>query len=161
MAAVLLYPDVPAAGASDVFGPMCLMLLLGTVHCQIVSTESSRGSSASPFSSSSSSPARRRRCRPHSEASNIRMEPLLAWLDEVGSHFCSFGRPRKSRVLKKAEENSSRLRNTEQKSWQLREAQQSHSNKVSPTLGIGLVPDAETVPMQNTFASHHFSEHVR
>lgn len=63
MAAVVLYPDVPAAGASDVFGPMCLMLLLGTVHCQIVSTESSRGSSASPFSSSSSSPARRRRPR--------------------------------------------------------------------------------------------------
>lgn len=65
VAAVLLYSEVPAASASDVYGPMCLMLLLGTVHCQIVSTESSRGSSASPFSSSSSSPARRRRWRPH------------------------------------------------------------------------------------------------
>lgn len=61
VAAVLLYSKVPAASASDVFGPMCLMLLLGTVHCQIVSTESSRGSSASPFSSSNASPTRRRR----------------------------------------------------------------------------------------------------
>ncbi|MEQ2172778.1 hypothetical protein GOODEAATRI_024916, partial [Goodea atripinnis] len=42
VAAVLLYLEVPRASASEVFGPMCLMLLLGTVHCQIVSTESSR-----------------------------------------------------------------------------------------------------------------------
>uniref|UniRef100_A0A673B4N1 Putative homeodomain transcription factor 1 n=1 Tax=Sphaeramia orbicularis TaxID=375764 RepID=A0A673B4N1_9TELE len=42
VAAVVLYLDVPGASASEVFGPMCLMLLLGTVHCQIVSTESSR-----------------------------------------------------------------------------------------------------------------------
>uniref|UniRef100_A0A8C1KFG8 Putative homeodomain transcription factor 1 n=2 Tax=Cyprinus carpio TaxID=7962 RepID=A0A8C1KFG8_CYPCA len=33
---------VPAACASEVVGPLCLMLLLGTVHCQIVSTESSK-----------------------------------------------------------------------------------------------------------------------
>uniref|UniRef100_A0A8C2JWT0 Putative homeodomain transcription factor 1 n=1 Tax=Cyprinus carpio TaxID=7962 RepID=A0A8C2JWT0_CYPCA len=33
---------VPAACASEVVGPSCLMLLLGTVHCQIVSTESSK-----------------------------------------------------------------------------------------------------------------------
>lgn len=62
VAAVLLYSEVPGASASDVLGPACLMLLLGTVHCQIVSTESSRGSSGSPSSSSSTSPARRKRC---------------------------------------------------------------------------------------------------
>lgn len=62
VAAVLLYSEVPGASASDVLGPMCLMLLLGTVHCQIVSTESSRGSSGSPSSSSGTSPARRKRC---------------------------------------------------------------------------------------------------
>lgn len=61
VAAVALYLDVPRASASEVFGPMCLMLLLGTVHCQIVSTESSRWPSGSPPASSSTSPARRRR----------------------------------------------------------------------------------------------------
>uniref|UniRef100_A0A3P8XX14 PHTF1/2 N-terminal domain-containing protein n=1 Tax=Esox lucius TaxID=8010 RepID=A0A3P8XX14_ESOLU len=57
VAAAVLYVEVPAASASELFGPMCLMLLLGTVHCQIVSTESNRSPSASP---GSSSPARRR-----------------------------------------------------------------------------------------------------
>lgn len=139
MAAVLLYSDVPAAGASDVFGPMCLMLLLGTVHCQIVSTESSRGSSASPFSSSSTSLARRRRCLPHSETFHIRMEVAFGGLMRFPLISSSGPRPRKSRVLKKAEENSSRHRNTEQKSSrQFREAQQSHSNKVSLKLKLKL-----------------------
>ena len=62
VAAAVLYLEVPGATASEVFGPMCLMLLLGTVHCQIVSTESSRSPSGSPAASNSStSPARRRR----------------------------------------------------------------------------------------------------
>ncbi|XP_029288477.1 putative homeodomain transcription factor 1 isoform X2 [Cottoperca gobio] len=63
MAAVVLYMEVPGASASEVFGPMCLMLLLGTVHCQIVSTESSRWPSGSPAASCTTSPARRRRPR--------------------------------------------------------------------------------------------------
>ncbi|KAM7401737.1 hypothetical protein PAMP_017031 [Pampus punctatissimus] len=64
VAAVVLYMEVPEASASEVFGPMCLMLLLGTVHCQIVSTESSRLPSGSPAASSTTtSPARRRRPR--------------------------------------------------------------------------------------------------
>ncbi|XP_055078101.1 putative homeodomain transcription factor 1 isoform X2 [Periophthalmus magnuspinnatus] len=63
VAAVVLYLDVPGANASEVFGPMCLMLLLGTVHCQIVSTESSRWPSGSPAASITTSPARRRRPR--------------------------------------------------------------------------------------------------
>lgn len=62
-AAVALYLDIPGANASEVFGPMCLMLLLGTVHCQIVSTESSRWPSGSPDASNTTSPARRRRPR--------------------------------------------------------------------------------------------------
>ncbi|TRZ16877.1 hypothetical protein HGM15179_010190 [Zosterops borbonicus] len=37
--AVVLYFMVPAVSASEVMGPLCLMLLLGTVHCQIVSTQ--------------------------------------------------------------------------------------------------------------------------
>ncbi|KAM9813245.1 putative homeodomain transcription factor 1 [Neosynchiropus ocellatus] len=60
VAAIMLYLEVPGATSSEVFGPMCLMLLLGTVHCQIVSTESSRWPSGSP---AASSPARRRRPR--------------------------------------------------------------------------------------------------
>ncbi|KAI9549007.1 hypothetical protein NQZ68_003541 [Dissostichus eleginoides] len=63
VAALLLYVEVPGASASEVFGPMFLMLLLGTVHCQIVSTESSRWPSGSPAASCTTSPARRRRPR--------------------------------------------------------------------------------------------------
>ncbi|XP_068172169.1 putative homeodomain transcription factor 1 isoform X1 [Antennarius striatus] len=63
VAAVVLYLEVPGATASEVFGPMCLMLLLGTVHCQIVSTESSRWPSGSPAASCTTSPTRRRRPR--------------------------------------------------------------------------------------------------
>ncbi|XP_053562634.1 protein PHTF1 isoform X1 [Bombina bombina] len=40
--AIVLYFMVPAASVSEQLGPTCLMLLLGTVHCQIVSTQSSR-----------------------------------------------------------------------------------------------------------------------
>lgn len=65
VAAVALYTEVPGASASEVFGPMCLMLLLGTVHCQIVSTESSRWPSGSPAASCTTSPARRRRWFSH------------------------------------------------------------------------------------------------
>uniref|UniRef100_A0A8C2WF42 Putative homeodomain transcription factor 1 n=1 Tax=Cyclopterus lumpus TaxID=8103 RepID=A0A8C2WF42_CYCLU len=61
VAALVLYFEVPGASASEVFGPMCLMLLLGTVHCQIVSTESSRWPPGSPAASCTTSPARRRR----------------------------------------------------------------------------------------------------
>uniref|UniRef100_A0AAY5EAQ5 PHTF1/2 N-terminal domain-containing protein n=1 Tax=Electrophorus electricus TaxID=8005 RepID=A0AAY5EAQ5_ELEEL len=49
VAAVVLYVEVPAATASEVLGPMCLMLLLGTVHCQIVSTESCRSFDSNPL----------------------------------------------------------------------------------------------------------------
>ncbi|XP_037740815.1 protein PHTF1 isoform X2 [Chelonia mydas] len=37
--AVMLYFVIPVASASEIIGPMCLMLLMGTVHCQIVSTQ--------------------------------------------------------------------------------------------------------------------------
>ncbi|XP_075706844.1 protein PHTF1 isoform X2 [Rhinoderma darwinii] len=40
--AIVLYCMVPVASVSEQAGPMCLMLLLGTVHCQIVSTQSNR-----------------------------------------------------------------------------------------------------------------------
>ncbi|XP_077430301.1 putative homeodomain transcription factor 1 isoform X2 [Vanacampus margaritifer] len=66
VAAVVLYVEVPGASASEAFGPLCLMLLLGTVHCQIVSTVCSRFPSGGPSSSNGnngSSPARRRRPR--------------------------------------------------------------------------------------------------
>ncbi|KAM6237275.1 protein PHTF1 isoform 2-T2 [Porphyrio hochstetteri] len=42
--AVVLYFMVPVVNASEVMGPLCLMLLMGTVHCQIVSTQSNRPS---------------------------------------------------------------------------------------------------------------------
>lgn len=63
VATVVLYLDISGANASEVLGPMCLMLLLGTVHCQIVSTESSRWPSGSPDASNTTSLARRRRPR--------------------------------------------------------------------------------------------------
>ncbi|XP_069617865.1 protein PHTF1 isoform X3 [Ranitomeya imitator] len=40
--AIVLNCMVPVASASEQTGPMCLMLLLGTVHCQIVSTQGNR-----------------------------------------------------------------------------------------------------------------------
>ncbi|KAM3933147.1 protein PHTF1 isoform 1-T1 [Leptodactylus fuscus] len=39
---LVLYCMVPMASVSEQAGPMCLMLLLGTVHCQIVSTQGNR-----------------------------------------------------------------------------------------------------------------------
>ncbi|XP_060897114.1 putative homeodomain transcription factor 1 [Labrus mixtus] len=63
VAAVVLYLEIPGASANELVGPMCLMLLLGTVHCQIVSTESSRWPSGTPAASCTTSPARRRRPR--------------------------------------------------------------------------------------------------
>lgn len=145
VAAVLLYSEVPGASASDVLGPACLMLLLGTVHCQIVSTESSRGSSASPSSSSSASPARRKRWLfslsryiPHLRivlCVGIAIMSLLWFLTRGPvlsepvtlrvSHVFSGCRLRKSRGLKKTEENSIRNRNAEHKG-----PRQLHSNKV-------------------------------
>ncbi|KAJ6657940.1 hypothetical protein lerEdw1_001730 [Lerista edwardsae] len=37
--AVALYYMMPVVSASEIIGPLCLMLLMGTVHCQIVSTQ--------------------------------------------------------------------------------------------------------------------------
>uniref|UniRef100_A0A667WRM9 Putative homeodomain transcription factor 1 n=1 Tax=Myripristis murdjan TaxID=586833 RepID=A0A667WRM9_9TELE len=64
VAAAVLYLEVPGASPSEVFGPMCLMLLLGTVHCQIVSTESSRSPSGSPAASRSGAPAKDSKVKP-------------------------------------------------------------------------------------------------
>uniref|UniRef100_A0A8C1KHQ5 Putative homeodomain transcription factor 1 n=2 Tax=Cyprinus carpio TaxID=7962 RepID=A0A8C1KHQ5_CYPCA len=63
VAGAVLYFEVPAACASEVVGPLCLMLLLGTVHCQIVSTESSKSPDNSPVPSRTASPVRRKRQR--------------------------------------------------------------------------------------------------
>lgn len=99
VAAVVLYLEVPGASASEVFGPMCLMLLLGTVHCQIVSTESSRWPSGSPAASSTStSPARRRR-------------------------------PRKGRGQKKTEEKNDSGDTEQQGPWQFEESQRLYRNE--------------------------------
>ncbi|XP_006865962.1 PREDICTED: putative homeodomain transcription factor 1 [Chrysochloris asiatica] len=37
--AIVLYLMMPLVNVSEVLGPLCLMLLMGTVHCQIVSTQ--------------------------------------------------------------------------------------------------------------------------
>lgn len=42
--AIVLYLLMPIVSASEVLGPLCLMLLMGTVHCQIVSTQITRPS---------------------------------------------------------------------------------------------------------------------
>uniref|UniRef100_A0A8D0FAC8 Putative homeodomain transcription factor 1 n=1 Tax=Strix occidentalis caurina TaxID=311401 RepID=A0A8D0FAC8_STROC len=54
--AVVLYFMMPVVNASEVMGPMCLMLLMGTVHCQIVSTQINRPSGSNGL-------GRRRRIR--------------------------------------------------------------------------------------------------
>ncbi|XP_061327959.1 protein PHTF1 isoform X4 [Pezoporus flaviventris] len=54
--AVVLYFMMPVVNASEVMGSMCLMLLMGTVHCQIVSTQINRPSGSNGLS-------RRRRIR--------------------------------------------------------------------------------------------------
>ncbi|XP_075415683.1 protein PHTF1 isoform X2 [Tenrec ecaudatus] len=40
--AVVLYVMMPLVNVSEVLGPLCLMLLMGTVHCQIVSTQTTK-----------------------------------------------------------------------------------------------------------------------
>ncbi|XP_066528987.1 putative homeodomain transcription factor 1 [Hoplias malabaricus] len=99
VAAVVLYIDVPTATASEVVGPMCLMLLLGTVHCQIVSTESCRSSDGSPFpspvvsrtNSRATSPARRKRQRKSRGGKKgdhgDRGAALKPWPIKEGQHF--------------------------------------------------------------------------
>ncbi|XP_004641755.1 putative homeodomain transcription factor 1 isoform X1 [Octodon degus] len=42
--AIVLYLMMPLVSVSEVLGPLCLMLLMGTVHCQIVSTQMTRPS---------------------------------------------------------------------------------------------------------------------
>ncbi|KFO30349.1 Putative homeodomain transcription factor 1, partial [Fukomys damarensis] len=42
--AIVLYLMMPLVNVSEVLGPLCLMLLMGTVHCQIVSTQITRPS---------------------------------------------------------------------------------------------------------------------
>ncbi|XP_048219168.1 protein PHTF1 isoform X2 [Perognathus longimembris pacificus] len=42
VAAVVLYLMMPIVNVSEVLGPLCLMLLMGTVHCQIVSARVAR-----------------------------------------------------------------------------------------------------------------------
>ncbi|XP_029802058.1 putative homeodomain transcription factor 1 isoform X3 [Suricata suricatta] len=42
--ALVLYSMMPIVNVSEVLGPLCLMLLVGTVHCQIVSTQITRPS---------------------------------------------------------------------------------------------------------------------
>ncbi|XP_023612820.1 putative homeodomain transcription factor 1 isoform X2 [Myotis lucifugus] len=45
--ALVLYLMLPIVSVSEVLGPLCLMLLMGTVHCQIVSTQIARPSGSS------------------------------------------------------------------------------------------------------------------
>uniref|UniRef100_A0A8C6UWX8 Putative homeodomain transcription factor 1 n=1 Tax=Neogobius melanostomus TaxID=47308 RepID=A0A8C6UWX8_9GOBI len=83
----------------EVLGPMCLMLLLGTVHCQIVSTESSRWPSGSPDASITTSPARRRRPRKsrgpkkteEKNRGNVISTPWLYNLLQQNNKKCGFG----------------------------------------------------------------------
>uniref|UniRef100_A0A8D0HBA9 Putative homeodomain transcription factor 1 n=1 Tax=Sphenodon punctatus TaxID=8508 RepID=A0A8D0HBA9_SPHPU len=50
--AVALYYMMPVVSASEIIAPMCLMLLMGTVHCQIVSTQINKPTGANGGSSS-------------------------------------------------------------------------------------------------------------
>ncbi|KAI1890640.1 hypothetical protein AGOR_G00155740 [Albula goreensis] len=98
VAALVMCLEVPAASGSEVVGPMCLMLLLGTVHCQIVSTESSR----SPATSPAASPTRRKRQRkgrslkkPEEEKDDLESE-LKPWQVQENQRFYRGERKRNS-----------------------------------------------------------------
>ncbi|XP_060087190.1 protein PHTF1 [Heteronotia binoei] len=54
--AIVLYYMMPVVNVSEIIGPLCLMLLMGTVHCQIVSTQLSK-----PSGTNGSSASKRRR----------------------------------------------------------------------------------------------------
>ncbi|XP_061487956.1 protein PHTF1 isoform X2 [Rhineura floridana] len=54
--AIVLYYMMPVVSASEIMGPLCLMLLMGTVHCQIVSAQLTK-----PSGIDGSSIGRRRR----------------------------------------------------------------------------------------------------
>ncbi|XP_067324192.1 protein PHTF1 isoform X5 [Anolis sagrei] len=54
--AIVLYYIMPVVSTSEIIGPLCLMLLMGTVHCQIVSTQLTK-----PSGINGSSIGRRRR----------------------------------------------------------------------------------------------------
>ncbi|KAJ7331789.1 hypothetical protein JRQ81_013969 [Phrynocephalus forsythii] len=54
--AIVLYYMMPVVSASEIIGPLCLMLLMGTVHCQIVSTQLTK-----PSGTDGTSAGRRRR----------------------------------------------------------------------------------------------------
>ncbi|KAM9444373.1 putative homeodomain transcription factor 1 isoform 1-T3 [Clarias gariepinus] len=99
VAAALLFIEVPAATVSEVLGPMCLMMLLGTVHCQIVSTESSRNSegglmaSMIPTTTVKMSPPRKKRQRKFKKVKRSdKMEKEAAeikpWQDKESKQFC-------------------------------------------------------------------------
>ncbi|KAG9260569.1 putative homeodomain transcription factor 1 isoform X1 [Astyanax mexicanus] len=110
VAAVALYIEVPAATASEVVGPMCLMLLLGTVHCQIVSTESSRSTDDSPVTSPvtsrtasrATSPARRKR---HRKARGLKRADK-----EEGRAALKVWNPKKNQLFSKSEKRQNSLR---------------------------------------------------
>uniref|UniRef100_A0A8C4FBA5 PHTF1/2 N-terminal domain-containing protein n=1 Tax=Dicentrarchus labrax TaxID=13489 RepID=A0A8C4FBA5_DICLA len=91
VAAVALYLEVPGACASEVFGPMCLLLLLGTVHCQIVSTESSRWPSGRVGASIKVKPREVERLRPNvgsrpaSDTDDTMWEELLQGPDSAST----------------------------------------------------------------------------
>ncbi|XP_060766879.1 putative homeodomain transcription factor 1 isoform X2 [Neoarius graeffei] len=100
VAAAVLFTEVPAASASEVLGPMCLMMLLGTVHCQIVSTESSRTSESSLVSSlatihttiQKTSSSRKKRQRKFKKAKRADQAdkgagPLKPWHGKESKHF--------------------------------------------------------------------------
>lgn len=73
--AALLYLTIPQSHgipATEVFGAIWLMLLLGTVHCQIVSTRTPK--------SASSSGGKRRRYEPQGSVCQI----LHPWLKSEG-----------------------------------------------------------------------------
>nr|KAF6397586.1 putative homeodomain transcription factor 1 [Rousettus aegyptiacus] len=65
--ALVLYYMMPIVNVSEVLGPLCLMLLMGTVHCQIVSAQITRPSG--------SNGSRRRRIKRVKLISNKGTEP--------------------------------------------------------------------------------------
>ncbi|XP_054032328.1 protein PHTF1 [Dryobates pubescens] len=106
--AVVLYFMVPVVNASEVMEPMCLMLLMGTVHCQIVSTQIHR-----PAGSNGLSRRRRKLRRPggvdgHSwaspdKASREEQPDSMSLLDHL---FSSFFRRRIRRIKLVAEKGT-------------------------------------------------------
>ncbi|XP_063153483.1 protein PHTF1 isoform X2 [Candoia aspera] len=129
--AIMLYSIMPVVNASEIIGPLCLMLLMGTVHCQIVSTQLTKSSG----SDGSSIGRRRRKTRKFAggDGSTIytstdkisRTEEPLESSSRISSFFDSVLRRRSREGVKRGKQVADKGTETEQSSGMKRKISRS------------------------------------